>query len=64
MLTRKKQTIPLIVRLAELADEARRRAEAAPPGAKREALLRAALTSETALQLQQWIGSAGLKGPT
>jgi hypothetical protein len=64
MLTRKKQTIPLTVRLAQLADEARRRAEAAPPGAKREALLKAARISETALQLQQWIGSPGLRAPT
>ncbi|MGY4282706.1 hypothetical protein ACVWXO_001926 [Bradyrhizobium sp. LM2.7] len=64
MLIRKKQTIPVTVRLAQLADEARRRAEAAPPGPKCEALLKAARISETALQLQQWIGSPGLRAPT
>jgi hypothetical protein len=59
-----KQTAPLPVRLARLADEARLRAEAEPPGAKREALLRAAQISETARQVQQWISSPGLRAPT
>ena len=63
MLTRKKQVIPLTARLAQLADEARRCAEAAPPGAKRETLL-AARISETALQLQHWISSPGLRAPS
>jgi hypothetical protein len=64
MPTRKKQTIPLTTRLAQLAEEARRRAEAAPLGAKRETLLKAARISETALQLQQWISSPGLRAPS
>jgi hypothetical protein len=58
-----KQTIPLKDRLAQLAKEARDRAEAMPPGAKREALIKAARLSETASQIQRWLSSPGLRAP-
>jgi hypothetical protein len=51
-------------RLVRLAKEARDRAESLPPGAKREALIRAAKLSENALQIQRWLGSSGLRAPT
>jgi hypothetical protein len=50
-------------RLAQLAKEAHNRAEAMPPGAKREALIRAARISETAAHIQEWINSRGLRAP-
>jgi hypothetical protein len=50
-------TIPLKDRLAQLASNARNRAEATPAGPKREALLRAARLSENALHIQQWLSS-------
>jgi hypothetical protein len=58
-----KQTISVKDRLVRLAKEARDRAEAMPPGAKREALMKAAKLSETALQVQQWLSSPGLRAP-
>ena len=48
--------------LTKIAAEARRRAETAPPGPKREALLKAAQLSENALHIQQWL-SSGLRAP-
>lgn len=51
-------------RLSKLAKEARDRAERTPPGAKRDALLKAALLSENALLIQQWLSSPGLRAPT
>ena len=50
-------------RLTQLARDARNRAEATPPGPKREALLKAALLSENALHIQRWL-SSGLRAPT
>jgi hypothetical protein len=50
-------------RLTQLASAARNRAEASPPGRKREALLRTAQLSENALQIQQWLSSPGLRAP-
>jgi hypothetical protein len=58
-----KQGISLTDRLTQLAKEARDRAKAMAPGAKREALLKAARISETALHIQLWIGSPGLRTP-
>ena len=58
-----KQPISVKDRLAQLAKEARDRTEAMPPGAKREALIKAAKLSETALQIQQWLSSPGLRVP-
>jgi hypothetical protein len=59
-----KPTTPLTDRLSQMASHARDRAEAMPPGPKREALLRAARLSENALQIQQWLSSASLRAPT
>ena len=50
-------------RLTQLASDARTRAEATPPGPKREALLKAARLSENALHIQRWL-SSGLRAPT
>jgi hypothetical protein len=60
----KPATTSLADRLTQMASDARSRAEAMPPGPKREALLKAARISENALQLQQWLSSAGLRAPT
>ena len=59
-----KPTTSLADRLIQLASDARNRAEATPPGPKREALLRAARLSENALHIQQWLTSPGLRAPT
>ncbi|MGR4932126.1 hypothetical protein ACIPUD_35720 [Bradyrhizobium sp. CAR08] len=56
-----KRTIPLSNRLAQLAAEARRRAEIAPPGVQRESLLKAARLSETASHIHDWISLPGPK---
>jgi len=56
-------TTSLADRLTQLASDARARAEAAPPGPKREALLKAARLSENALHIQRWL-SSGLRAPT
>jgi hypothetical protein len=58
-----KRTIPLSNRLAQLAAEARRRAEIAPPGVQRESLLKAVRLSETASHIHDWLSSPGLKAP-
>ena len=50
-------TPTLVDRLTQLARDARNRAEATPPGPKREALLKAALLSENALHIQRWLSS-------
>jgi hypothetical protein len=57
-------TIPLKGRLAQLAGNARNRAETTPPGPKREALLRAARLIENALHIQQWLSSSDIRRPT
>jgi len=56
-----KQTSSLAERLTQLAKNARDSADATPPGAKREALLKAARVSENALRVQQWLSSRGLR---
>jgi hypothetical protein len=56
-----KQT--LTERLAQLTKESRDLAETMPPGAKREALLRAAMLNENALQIEKWLSSPGLRTP-
>ena len=52
----------LTERLTQLASAARSRAESAPPGPKREALLKAAQLSENAVNIQKWL-SSGLRAP-
>jgi hypothetical protein len=51
-------------RLTQMARAARKRAEATPPGPKRKAFVRAAVLSENALRVQQWLSSPGLRRPT
>jgi hypothetical protein len=51
-------------RLTQMASAARKSAEATPPGPKREAFVKAALVSENALRVQQWLSSSGLRRPT
>ena len=58
-----KQTTPLSERLALFAEEARERAAALPPGLERDDLLRRARQAETALHVDEWIGSPGLQSP-
>ncbi len=54
-----KPTTSLTERLTQMASVARSRAETAPPGPKREALLKAARLSENALHIQQWLSPGG-----
>ena len=56
-----KQT--LTERLTQLTKDSRNLAETMPPGAKREALLRAAMLNENALQIEKWLSSPGLRAP-
>jgi hypothetical protein len=56
-----KQT--LMERLAQLTKDSRDLAKTMPAGAKREALLRAAMLNENALHVQKWLSSPGLRAP-
>ncbi|MBR1130159.1 hypothetical protein [Bradyrhizobium iriomotense] len=66
MLTRRrfKQTRTLDQRLAEEAIRLRDEARALPPGRQREMLLRRARQDETAMQIEAWLRSPGLRAPT
>jgi hypothetical protein len=61
---RLKQTKSLEERLAEEATELRRVAEMLPPGPTRERVLQRVRQDETAIHMQEWLGSPGLKPPT
>ncbi|WP_439369568.1 hypothetical protein ACRQ5Q_12995 [Bradyrhizobium sp. PMVTL-01] len=61
---RYKQTKTLDQRLAEEAAHLRDEARALPPGRAREMLLRKARQDETALQIEAWLRSPGLRAPT
>lgn len=50
-------------RLLKHAQDAREAARRLPPGKKRETLLRQARASETAVQIDRWISSPGLRPP-
>nr|AWM07960.1 hypothetical protein CIT39_16880 [Bradyrhizobium symbiodeficiens]QDF38456.1 hypothetical protein FJN17_13275 [Bradyrhizobium symbiodeficiens] len=54
-----KPTTSLTERLTQMASVARSRAETAPPGPEREALLKAAQLNENALHIQQWLRPRG-----
>ena len=54
-----KPSTSLTERLTQMASIARSHAETAPPGPKREALLKAARLSENALRIQQWLSPGG-----
>jgi hypothetical protein len=59
-----KQTDTLEKRLAEDAARLRKQARGTPPGVARDSLLRRARQAETAVQMSEWLGSAGLKPPS
>jgi hypothetical protein len=59
-----KQTISLGDRLAEEAVRLRQQARGTPQGILRERLLRKARQNETAININKWLASPGLKSPT
>ena len=60
---RVKQELSFEARLLKHAQDAREAARKSPPGKKRELLLRQARASETAVQIERWIASPGLRQP-
>ncbi|MBR0959842.1 hypothetical protein [Bradyrhizobium japonicum] len=66
MLTRRrfKQTRTLHERLADEAARCRAEARTLAPGHRREMLLRQARQDETAMQIEAWLRSRGLRAPT
>jgi hypothetical protein len=60
---RAKHTKSFNERLAQDAEEARRRAESMPLGPERDALLRRARQADTAMHLNDWLSSPGLQPP-
>ncbi len=58
-----KQTTSLDQRLMEEAERLRKEARGTPPGIAREQLIRRALQAETAVNIQQWLTSPGLRAP-
>ncbi|AWM08806.1 hypothetical protein [Bradyrhizobium symbiodeficiens] len=61
---RLKQSMTLNERLAEEATRCREEARALSPGRRREMLLRRARQDETAMQIEAWLRSPGLRAPT
>jgi hypothetical protein len=59
-----KQTAPLEQRLTEEAQRLRKEARGTPPGIERERLIRRARQAETAVHIQEWLTSPGLRAPT
>lgn len=59
-----KQTRTLQERLAEEAARLRARACELPPGARRDTLLEKARQDETAIRIEAWLQSPGLRPPT
>ncbi|WP_454645278.1 hypothetical protein [Bradyrhizobium liaoningense] len=59
-----KQTETLSDRLADQAARCREEARALAPGRRREMLLRQARQDETAMQIEMWLRSPGLRAPT
>lgn len=66
MLTRRrfKQTRTLTERLADEAARCREEARALTPGRRRDMLLRQARQDETAMLIDAWLRSPGLRAPT
>jgi len=60
-LQRSKQTTPFEERLAQMAQECRKKAKTLPPGLKREEMIRKARQAETAAQLNQVFGRDRLR---
>lgn len=61
---RVKQTQTLHERLAAEAAKLRAQARSLAPGRQREMLLRRARQDETAMQIESWLNSPGLRAPT
>ncbi len=59
-----KPTMTLHQRLAEQAAQLREQARALAPGHRREMLLRRARQDETAMHIDAWLNSPGLRVPT
>jgi hypothetical protein len=59
-----KQTTALDQRLMEEAERLRKEARGTPPGIARERLIRRARQAETAVQIQEWLTSPGLRAPS
>ncbi|WP_441237521.1 hypothetical protein [Bradyrhizobium sp. 930_D9_N1_4] len=59
-----KQTRTLHERLADEAAKLREQARKLAPGRQREMLLRRARQDETAMQIDTWLHSPGLRSPT
>ncbi|WP_375304975.1 hypothetical protein WI560_22870 [Bradyrhizobium sp. A11] len=59
-----KQIKTLNERLADEAIRCREEARALSPGRRREMLLRRARQDETAMQIEAWLRSPGLRAPT
>ncbi|GLR97921.1 MULTISPECIES: hypothetical protein [Bradyrhizobium] len=59
-----KQTKTLSDRLADEAARCRAEARTLTPGRRREMLLRQARQDETAMQIEAWLRSPGLRAPT
>jgi hypothetical protein len=59
-----KHTKTLAERLADEAARCREEARALAPGRRREMLLRRARQDETAMQIDAWLHSPGLRAPT
>nr|WP_246754421.1 hypothetical protein [Bradyrhizobium diazoefficiens] len=59
-----KQIMTLSERLADEAARCREEARTLAPGREREILLRRARQDETAMQIDAWLHSPGLRAPT
>jgi hypothetical protein len=59
-----KQTASLEQRLTAEAERLRKEARGTPPGTERERLIRRARQAETAVHIQEWLISPGLRAPT
>jgi hypothetical protein len=58
-----KQQTPLEQRLEDHAKRLREQARSAPPGIKRDDLIRRARQAETAAHMSEWISCPGLRPP-
>ena len=61
---RLKPTETLSQRLTQEVERLRQEMRTLPPGRRRDLLLRKVRQDETAIQIDAWIGSPGLRAPT
>lgn len=61
---RHKQTISFDQRLHQAADAARDAAQMLPEGQQRETLMKKARQAETAVHINEWLASPGLRAPS